>query len=348
MKIRIEAAASFLFCALCAVLALALFVRYLLPIVLPFAIAYLCALATRGLAEKLHRKTGMPTPFLRVLLLIFVILLLFALCFWLGFCLVNEAQTLLLRWGSGSSGAENALASLRDSLHGLAEHIGGGALEGTVDSLLREGTSLALSLLSGVVGNALRFVPRALIFLLITLIAALYFALDLHRVSAFCASLVPDAYRKTAARTVSLFKNCLLRYVRAYALLAVLTFCMLLFGFLCIGIRYAFLTAALLTLLDLLPVLGVGFVLVPWGILSIAAGAGARGFALLLLFALMFIARQILEPKIVGAQMGLHPLVSLFFSYAGLRLFGVAGMIFAPIAASLARELFDGAGKRSE
>ncbi len=327
MKMKIERAACFLFCALCALLAFFLLARYLLPILLPFALAYLFALATKGAADKAHAKTGIPSPILRVSLLVFFILLLFGAVFFFGFCAVREAEVLLTRF----SEIDAAVGSLRS----FFERFGADGMIGRAfDALIGEGTAFVFSLLSGVVRNALVSLPRALIFLVITLIAALYFALDLPRVSAFCTELLPSSYRARILRSAGVLKNCLLRYLRAYALLAALTFCALLVGFLLIGIRYAILMAALLTLLDLLPILGVGSALVPWGIFELSAGHGERGFALLLLFALIFLLRQFFEPKIVGKQMGLHPLASLFFTYAGLRLFGVLGMIFAPIAAA--------------
>lgn len=340
MKIKVERMASLLFCTLCAFFLLYLFVRYLAPILLPFLFAYLCALATRGAAEKIHKKTGIGASCVRVFLLIFAVLLLSSLFFFLGFSLVGEAQALLIRWGNGTTGIEKALASLRASFHAFAERTeAGDMLENLLDSLLREGTASVFSLLSRTVQSTLFAIPRVCVFMLITLIAALYFALDLHRVSAFCAELCPQPYRARIMRFGKLLKNCLLRYMRAYALLATMTFCVLLIGFLCLRIRYAILLAVLLTLFDLLPVLGVGCALVPWGIFEIACGDGGRGFALLLLFAFIFCARQFLEPKIVGAQMGLHPLVSLFFTYAGFRLFGLAGMVLAPISAATAHKL---------
>ena len=340
MRMKVQAVAAFLFCAFSALLAFFLFVRYLLPILLPFFIAYLLALATKGLANKLHRKTRIPASFLRVFLLAFLLLLSFGLLFWVAFRLVGEAQALLVRFGSGTSEFERVLSSLCTSFYELADRFGWGEpLTELFDSLLNKGTAVAVDILSGIIGHTLFALPRALGFLLVTLIAALYFALDLQRVSTCLTELIPIGYRARVSIAVAVLKNCLRRYARAYMLLMSLTFFALLIGFLCIGIKYAFLTALLLAMLDLLPVIGVGCVLAPWGIFLIAVGEGGRGFALLLLFALMFSARQIFEPKIVGTQMGLHPLVSLFFTYAGLRFFGIVGMVSAPIFAAIIHEL---------
>lgn len=340
MKVTLERMASLLLCTVCALFALSVFVKYLLPIVMPFALAYVCALATKGTSDKMHRKTGIPAPFLRLSLLLSFLTVLSGICFFFGFRIVNEAQELLVHMGNNPSVLEKLFSSVRDCLHTLFARIdANGVLENAFASLLRDGVSTVFSLLADTVKGALVAIPRALVFLVITLIAALYFALDLHRVHASLAELCPLSVRRRIRRVLESLKSCLLRYVRAYALLSALTFLSLLVGLWLIGVRYTLLVAALLTLLDLLPVFGVGTALIPWGIYEIAVGHAERGFALLLLFALLFVARQIAEPKIVGAQMGLHPLLSLFFTYAGLRLFGVAGMIFAPIIAAIVRDL---------
>ena len=335
MNIKAERLASLLFCALCALFTCFFALRYLLPVLLPFALAYLLALATKKTAEKLHQKTGVSEPLLRVLLLIFCILLLFFVFLFLGICLAREAEELLSRFDYDAlfrSFAEKARAFLA----GIDR---GGVLLRALEALTAEASALIFSLLSGVVKGILAFLPRAIVFLLVTLVAALYFALDLHRVQVTFAELCPEGARLLIARISFAFKHFLLRYLRAYLLLSSLTFVLLLLGFLLMRERYAVLLAALLTLFDLLPVLGVGCALVPWALYLLAAGQGARGAFLLLLFAVLFITRQLSEPRLLGAEMGVHPLLALFLSYAGLSLFGFWGMIFLPVLAGILRSL---------
>ena len=89
--------------------------------------------------------------------------------------------------------------------------------------------------------------------------------------------------------------------------------------------------AAAIALLDLLPVIGTGTVLVPWGIVLLLTGNAGKGFGLLVLFALTTVLHEVLEPKLLGEKLGIPPLITLICLYAGYRLFGVWGMIASPV-----------------
>ena len=106
--------------------------------------------------------------------------------------------------------------------------------------------------------------------------------------------------------------------------------------------EYALLLAALIALIDALPVFGTGTVLVPWAAVECLLGAVPRGIALLALFAVISVVRSVLEPKLMAAQAGLPPLASLCAMYVGFCAMGVAGMVLAPMALMLVKQLRDG------
>jgi predicted PurR-regulated permease PerM len=110
-----------------------------------------------------------------------------------------------------------------------------------------------------------------------------------------------------------------------------LTFAMLFSGFLMLGIENSLTLALIIALVDILPILGVGTVLVPWSVILIVNGESELGMGLLVLFIAIYLVRQYAEPKIVSAQMDVHPLIVLFAMYAGLKLAGILGLIFAPL-----------------
>ena len=87
----------------------------------------------------------------------------------------------------------------------------------------------------------------------------------------------------------------------------------------------------MISLIDALPVLGVGTVLIPWSLISILGGRGAFGACLIVLYGVISLARSVLEPRLVGAQLGLDPLATLIAVYLGYCIFGLAGMVLAPI-----------------
>ncbi|MBQ9151486.1 MAG: AI-2E family transporter, partial [Clostridia bacterium] len=128
-------------------------------------------------------------------------------------------------------------------------------------------------------------------------------------------------------------------------LLGLLTFCLSFIGLALLRVPYAFILALLLAVVDLLPLLGTGIILIPWALVCLLLGQVKLGIGLLVLYAVATLVRQILEPKLIGDGLGLHPLVSLLSMYAGLRLFGVWGMILAPLVAAGVRAVV-GADRR--
>jgi len=126
-------------------------------------------------------------------------------------------------------------------------------------------------------------------------------------------------------------------YLRAAALLFLLTFSLLAVGLSLLRIRYALGLAFLTALLDAVPVFGTGTVLLPMSAFRLISGDFATALGLLLLYLLILTIRSIAEPKILGEQIGLPPFFTLFFLYVGLRVFGLFGLLLPPLAAILFR-----------
>jgi predicted PurR-regulated permease PerM len=91
--------------------------------------------------------------------------------------------------------------------------------------------------------------------------------------------------------------------------------------------------AGLIAIVDAFPILGVGTVLIPWALICLLRRQTVRGIGLLAVYAVVWLARSILEPKLVGKGLGLDPLVTLVAIYAGWKLWGIGGMLLAPILA---------------
>ena len=98
--------------------------------------------------------------------------------------------------------------------------------------------------------------------------------------------------------------------------------------------------AFLVSIIDILPILGTGIVLVPSSIVLLLARNYYFGFGILIIYAVILLVRQIAEPKIVGKSIGLSPLVTLVSMYAGFKLFGFFGMIIGPAMALIIKSIF--------
>jgi sporulation integral membrane protein YtvI len=192
---------------------------------------------------------------------------------------------------------------------------------------------------TGALGSLLRGLPSLLLFFLVTVISCFYFAIEFEAVCRALARLVPRRFAERVPSLRSRVAEAARRYFRAYFLLFLLTFAQLVVGLVILRVDYVFLIAFLTAVLDILPVLGVGTVLVPFALFSFATGSVSRGIGLLILYGVMTVVRQIAEPHLVGKSLGLHPILMLVSFYAGFKLFGVAGVFLGPALALLIKAL---------
>jgi predicted PurR-regulated permease PerM len=129
--------------------------------------------------------------------------------------------------------------------------------------------------------------------------------------------------------------------VKAYLIILSITFVELLIGLSILKVTYALPIAAIVSVLDILPILGTGGVLIPWAIVNLISNDYRSGFGMLILYFTMLIVRNAVEPRIVGHEIGLHPIITITTMYAGLRLFGFIGFIIAPLVTILVKYLND-------
>jgi sporulation integral membrane protein YtvI len=159
--------------------------------------------------------------------------------------------------------------------------------------------------------NTLTVLPSTMIFILITLIATFFIAKDKYLLKDFIfRQLQPTWSAKIISLKTDLFAA-LVGFLKAQSIILGVTFLESFIGLTIIGVDYAFTLAIVIALIDILPVLGTGSVYVPWAVTSFILGNYRLGIALLVLYAIIVVVRYIIEPKVVGQQLGIHPVVTL-------------------------------------
>ena len=132
----------------------------------------------------------------------------------------------------------------------------------------------------------------------------------------------------------------LFSYLKAQLIIEGILFTVLFLGFTFLQLRYALLLAFFAALVDAFPILGTGTILVPLSVFYFLTDNPATGWGLLVLYGVAILTRQLCEPKIIGSKLGIHPLITIFSIFAGMKLFGFWGLIFGPMAAILVKNLF--------
>ena len=216
------------------------------------------------------------------------------------------------------------------------------------ENLDEELWSIVVSFVESVLGNILSFIgnmaaffPNLLLTLAVIVIATYYFAIDRVKVNCFFLSLFPKKARPMLKNTKDILANTVGKFLRAYAFLFFITFTELLIAFMLIGVDFSFILALLTALIDVLPVLGTGTILVPWSIASIVLGSYGRGIAILVTYVIITVVRQIIEPKIVGKFIGIPPLATLASMYIGLKLLGIVGLFLFPILSIVLKRILE-------
>ena len=324
---------------------LALYVAFtrLLGILLPFLIAYGLAVLLRPATRRLSGWLHCPPRVMGPVLMLLSLCSLGALLIYGGRQLGIEASELLSRLSEHPELLQNAA----DRINRYLEHTIGAlpfgraavapveAGESYLGGMISGATGRMMNALPEWIGGIASALPQFFLFTVVMLIAAFYFSIDPGIGVRAVDALLPPRARAVFARFRRVTASALSVYVRSYLSLMVLTFLLLLCGFLVLRVRYALLVAFLFAVIDLLPVIGVGALLTPWGIFCLLSGNVRLGAGLLILYAVIAVVRQFAEPRMIGDGFGLHPLLVLLAMYAGARLLGLAGMILGPLFAVL-------------
>ena len=176
--------------------------------------------------------------------------------------------------------------------------------------------------------------PGALFAWGVALLASFYAAADWKRVKTGLLRLLPQGWEGTIRRLFRKLGRGAMGWLRVQGRLMCITFGLLGVGFFLLHIPGGWTLAVVIALADALPFFGSGIFLVPWAVLMLARGQLWTGGGLIIIWVLVSICRSVLEPRFLGKQAGASPLVTLLVMYAGLRLFGIPGLILGPITLS--------------
>ena len=312
---------------------------------LPFLIAWLAAALLHPLTLRIHRHTRISYRFVCIFCMACTLTLPGILLVSVCGRLFDETMRLLEMLNRDAPTYMESFFAFLDNLGERIPLIRTLTRENQKETLIISAVESALSAASAHlpdwIGALIAALPDLLLFCVMTVIAAFYISADFDRINVFlCAQLPPRAVvylRRLKRRALDTG----FRYLRAYAILMAITFVELLIGFWMLRVEYAFTLAIFTAVIDILPVLGIGTVLLPWAAALLLTGNYGQGIGILALFGILTLIRHFLEPKILGASLGLYPLATLVALYAGYRISGIGGMLLFPILLILLKDIHD-------
>lgn len=334
-----------------------IFIKYLFGFTAPFLLAFFFAVALQKPLRWLDRRTKNKCHALWSILLVLLIIAVIIGPVILILTLVSrEIGSFISYLAEQLNDLPNFLATLQNELLKLLSFLPDAIYTTVSDSIteffgrlinnfdlsslnldLKSITSGVTSGISGVF-SVVKNIPSALIGIVIGIIAWIFFTKDYNYIVRFIKCQLPEGKKNLLSEIKQVFSKTVLKMLRAYGIIMLITFCELFLGFTIMNLtgimnnNYAVIIAILIAVFDILPVAGSGGILIPWAIVCLVTGSVPQAIGLLLIYVIISVIRQYIEPKIVGNSLGVHPIVTLAGLYFGLKLFGFMGMFIVPIS----------------
>lgn len=319
-------------------------VPLLMPFVIGFLIAYVLKRPIRFLAEKV-RIPWKAAAVLLVLIFYATVGLLMALGGIRAFSWISQMVGRLPQIYRSYVeplmrdifvNVEERVAQMDPNMLGTLEYVGN-QISQSMGQLVSRLSVGSMELISNMASS----LPMLFIKLLLMVISTFFIAMDYEKLTGFCLRQLSGRGREFFLQVKRYVVGTLFVCIRSYALIMSITFLELCLGLGVIGIDHFILVALGIAIFDILPVLGTGGIMIPWAVITLILGDYSMALKLIIVYLIITVVRNIIEPKIVGGQIGLHPVVTLVSMFVGAQLFGVVGLFGFPIGLSLLRNLND-------
>ncbi len=318
----------------------------IIPCILPFFFAWIVSLIIKPMVRAME-KAHINKRIAVIVSMLLVVSVLAGVIYWLSGIIISEVKTVIEMFKDTKDGIPmfawdliNSLPkSIREYAINLTEIIGEDAL-----SVFMPALKSALPKLGGAAGK----IPGAIVFLIVFVMATYFISYDGKGFKEELKKFIPRekiAYIRNIQE--SFFQACG-GYIKAQLIIMSVVFCILLLGFVILDIELSLLLALGISIMDAIPVLGTGIALNPWAIVCLVQGNYVRAIGLFAIYAVVFLTRQFIEPKVLSDKLGIHPIITLISMYAGLKLIGVIGMILGPLTAIIIISLLKAKQEKSK
>ena len=322
--------------------------KFLMPVFWPFIVAYVVASILNRPISFIDRKTKIPRSVSALILVILFFAVVSLLLVLIGAPMVNGVQSLFRRLPevfeqSIVPDLTYVFELIEDFVVSIDPETGAKmetAAENIVPLLSKSAITLGSKLI-GPFGGFISSVPKGLLRTVITLIASVFIAADYKNVRSFIVKLLPDKAEPALHESGRFFGHVLPKCILPYILIFFITFLEIWIGLAIMKIGSPATIAIVIALLDILPVLGTGTFLIPWALISLLRHKIGLGIGLGVLYVIITIIRNTLEPKLVGQQINLHPVLTFAAMLTGLQFFGFFGMLGCPLALAFLRDLHE-------
>ena len=334
------------------------FIKYCLGVLAPFIIAFILAYALqrpiKWAKKKLHLKSHGIISFLLVLLVVCIV---FGVLSIAVLVLFNELKDFASYLTTQFSSIDDLIVTLENYAMGIIVRLPE-SLRGTVgdyvtnafDSLGKGQAELDLSMLSAPLSGAwsvVKSLPSTILSVVVAVVSCFFMASDYDKVKDLVLGFFSESKRKSIVKTKRTTTKAITKLLKAYVTIMAITFAEMFLGLFLlklIGVydgSYIAIISFVTCIIDIIPVLGTGTVLIPWAVYNLIFGNFGMGIGLLVIYAVITVIRQVVEPKLVANQAGLPAIVTIMAMFIGVRIFGAFGIILLPFTVIILKLLYD-------
>ena len=314
---------------------------------IPFLIAFIISIVIEPLIRFVMKKTKFTRKSSAIIVLILVFSLIIGLLTWGITSLISEASNLLQGLNGYVEKAYGQIQSTIDSIdfnkiqipENVSKTLQDSAFDflGTVSNWLKNGLTSIM--------NGITSIPKIAIYVVITLLSTYFVCTDKLYILDQIEHHLPKTWVKRIGIHIRELINVLGNYLKAQVVLILISFVISLIGlyiyhFMGLNVQYPLLLALFIGFIDALPILGSGTVMIPWAIICAFNGDIRLGICIIVLWIIMSVVRQLIEPKIVSNHIGIHPIFTLIAMYTGFKFIGVIGMLVGPIILIIIKNIF--------
>jgi len=341
-------------------------IKYALPFLSPFLVAFIIGGMLQRPIRFFAKKTKINQKFWAVVVTLVFFLTIGVGVFYIIYYIVHSVESIVLsipdyvtqisdELSSATEGKfSNLIAFLPDQLEQkvvvFMQELSDDFSATIQGMIIKYSSDIASLFTTGGVGEAAINIPvkfaSVVVGIVIAIIGSFFISTDYVNIKKMILNLFPAKYRPTARRVKNFTIDTVFKMVKTYATLVLITYTELVIGFLIFKIAgfnvpYIPVVAAAIAVIDILPVLGVGTVLLPWAVINIILGNWMYAIMILILYAIIWVARNFTEPKLVGSSFGLPPILMLMAIYAGGKLLGFMGLFIVPLTIVILKRLND-------
>ena len=313
----------------------------------PFTLALFFSILTQPFSRFLQKKMKFSQKIATIVSIVLFLVIFLAFISLSALRLSGEIYKLSINLNKYSKDFQSLWNHTIDRVYSLLGYFPEGfdeQVKSSINGFIKMGTSKLGSFINSLI-NFITSIPTIILYICITILSTFFISLDKKKIMDFLEQQFPEAWINKVYNIKREMFNVLGSYIRAQIILMTICFFELLISFnilsfLKFNLPYPLIFSIIICIIDALPILGAGAVLLPWSLISFATGDIKLGLALLGIYFLVLSVRQMLEPKLISQNLGVHPLVTLISMYSGFKFFGVIGFLIGPVVMIILKNVF--------